>query len=67
VAGLRPLAPFRRLAARWTRRKAATVEALKAHEPGEALARRKIRRQFKRLSAMARVIAARAQAEFPAK
>jgi hypothetical protein len=55
-----------RLATRWTTRKAETVEALNAHEPGQALVGGKIRRLFKRLSAMAGVVAAPAPAKFPA-
>jgi hypothetical protein len=42
-----------------------TPEALNAHEPVRALVGRKIRRQFKRLSAMAGGVAAPVPAKFP--
>jgi hypothetical protein len=60
------MAAVRSLATRWTTRKAVTLEALNAHEPGQALVGGKIRRQFKCLSAMASVVAAPAPAKFPA-
>jgi hypothetical protein len=55
-----------RLARRWTTRKAVSLEALNAHEPGQALVGGKISCQFKRLSAMASVVAAPVPAKFPA-
>jgi hypothetical protein len=55
-----------RLATRWTTRKAVSLEALNAHEPGQALVGGKIGRLFKRLSAMASVVAAPAPVKFPA-
>jgi hypothetical protein len=56
------IAAIRSLMARWPRRKAVTVEALKAHEPERARVGRKNYRQFKCLSAMASVPAAPAPA-----
>jgi hypothetical protein len=64
--GIVAIAAVCRLATRWTTRKAVTLEALNAHEPGRALVGRKIGRQFKCLSALASVVAAPVPAKFPA-
>jgi hypothetical protein len=63
---LRPLAPFRGLAARRTRQKAPPVEAVKAHGLREQLKAREIRRQFKHLSAIARMTARPVSVKFGA-
>jgi hypothetical protein len=64
--GIVAIAAIHGLAARWTRRKAVTAQALNAHEPGQARVGRKILRQFKCLSAMAGVAAAPAPANYSA-
>jgi hypothetical protein len=63
AAGLRPFARFAASRRVGHDEKAVAIEALKAREPEEVLAGRKIRRQFKRLRAITRVIDAPACAE----
>jgi hypothetical protein len=53
VAGLRPVASFRSVAARWARRKAIAIEALKTRELRGQRAGMQYSRQFNHLSAIA--------------